>query len=47
VEKTDFSGFAGDDVTEIRFEALSEDVLQLMDDLCGSVKFDTWYRTAE
>ncbi len=47
VEETDFSGFAGDDVTEITFEALSEDVLQLMTDLCGSVKFDYWYRTVE
>ena len=43
----DFSGFAGDDVKEIRFEALTEDVLQLMDDLCGSMKFDTWYRAEE
>ena len=47
VENTDFSGFAGDDVTEITFEALSEDVLQLMTDLCGSVKFDYWYRAIE
>ncbi len=47
VDKTDFSGFAGDDVTEITFEALSEDVLQLMTDLCGSVKFDYWYRAVE
>ena len=47
VENTDFSGFAGDDVTEITFEALSEDVLQLMTDLCGSVKFDYWYRSVE
>ncbi len=43
VDSTDFSGFAGDDVKEIRFEALSPDVLQLMTDLCGSVKFDYWY----
>lgn len=43
VEKIDFSGFAGDNVTEIRFEALSPDVLQLMSDLCGSQRFDTWY----
>ena len=47
VSSVDFSGFAGDDVKEIRFEALSEDVLQLMDDLCGSIKFDTWYRAEE
>lgn len=44
VESTDFSGFAGDDVKVIAFEALSEDVLQLMTDLCGSVKFDYWYQ---
>ena len=43
VDSIDFSGFAGDDVKEIRFEALSQDVLQLMTDLCGSVKFDYWY----
>ncbi|MBR2677266.1 MAG: hypothetical protein IKE28_10195 [Solobacterium sp.] len=43
VDSVDFSGFAGDDVKEIRFEALSQDVLQLMTDLCGSVKFDYWY----
>lgn len=47
VEQTDFSGFAGDDVKEIRFEALSPDVLDLMTDLCGSVKFDTWYISAD
>ena len=47
VSSVDFSGFAGDDVKEIRFEALTEDVLQLMDDLCGSMKFDTWYRAEE
>ena len=44
VSKTDFSGFAGDDVKEIRFEALSEDVFQLMTDLCGSRQFDWWYQ---
>lgn len=43
VESTDFSGFAGDNVKVIEFEALSEDVFQLMTDLCGSVKFDYWY----
>ena len=47
VSSVDFSEFAGDDVKEIRFEALTEDVLQLMDDLCGSMKFDTWYRAEE
>ena len=44
VESTDFSGFAGDNVKVIEFEALSEDVFQLMTDLCGSVKFDYWYQ---
>lgn len=43
VESTDFKGFAGDDVTVIEFEALSPDVIQLMTDLCGSMKFDYWY----
>ena len=43
VEQIDFSGFAGDDIKTIRFEVLSQDVIQLMDDLCGSQAFDYWY----
>ena len=43
VKSTDFKGFAGDDVKEIRFEVMSDDVIQLMTDLCGSMKFDYWY----
>lgn len=47
VSSVDFSGFAGDDVKEIRFEALSEDALELMNDLCGSMKSDMWYLREE
>ena len=43
VTKTDFQGFAGDDLKVIHFEALSKDVLQLIDNLCGSAAFDTCY----
>lgn len=43
VDAADFQGFTGDDVTLIQFEALSPDVIQLMTDLCGSMKFDYWY----
>lgn len=42
VTKTDFKGYAGDDIKVIHFEALSKDVLQLIDNLCGSAAFDSW-----
>ena len=43
VTECDFKGFAGDDIQEIHFESMTNDILQLTDDLCGSRKFDSFY----
>ncbi len=43
VYETDFYGYAGDNVEDMRFEFMSDYLIQSMMDLCGSKKFDYWY----